>query len=259
MVSKPVTTWCSLSRCCLTLLLFLETTASYANSITVACPENTRPFCYVADNKITGIVPEIYRELESRMQVQFVIKAVPMKRALLKLQDGQIAMAAPSLGTKKRALYSHFLETPIFSTKVILYGTKSSYFRYNSVDDLYGKVIGKRRGYYLAEQIAKGIESGKIKVVEANSDEQLLALLSKGRVDYVVTPEHVVAMNQWLVDSGQYTNYGEISGETLLIVLLSKYHAFSSELGRVNDVLSAMHADGTLERIVDKYPVRLPQ
>jgi polar amino acid transport system substrate-binding protein len=77
---------------------------------------------------------------------------------------------------------------PLFETKNMFVSLKERGLRYETLEDVKGLVFGARVGYgYHAVDILKGPEP--IKRIESNSDEENIAHLLSGKVDFIILPK----------------------------------------------------------------------
>ena len=135
---------------------------------------------------------------------------------------------------------------------MVLFGTKEHYFAYQNISDLDDKVIGVRRGYHFTDEYAKAVQENKFQVIQANSDDQLLALLEKGRVKYILTPEFVVASVRSRL-SDAYIRYGYLSDERMIMLGVSKQSPLYPRFDEVDKAVAEISADGTLEKLRKRY------
>ncbi|MGF1742985.1 transporter substrate-binding domain-containing protein [Vibrio profundum] len=233
----------------------LSSTQAWARNITGVCMENSSPFCFENKGRPAGIYPDIYKELSVRLGTSVNVKVIPFKRMLLNLKQGSVDIAGPLFYTEERARSSSYFSTNIFEVKIILFGYDEPSFEFQNASDLYGKTIGKRRGYHLSDEVASAVKRGQIKVVEANSEEQLFNLLVKKRVKFIMVPEYLVILEQPNLPKG-LANLGYVSTGTQLKMVLSRSaDQYQEKDERISEALASMRADGTLERIIKKYLV----
>ena len=228
-----------------------------AETINAVCPEKTVPFCYPHDGKNIGLVVDVYQEIGRRLGKEVAVHPAPFKRMLQYLQSGKYNLAGPFNYSDARAQYAHYLHQPIFTMRFIVYGYKDSYFPVNSIVDIYGKKVGVRRGFHITDAYTKAVAENRLDVALANSDEQLLAMLIKGRVQFIVTPQYTVLGNSDRL-SDQFVEYGELPTKRNTHLMISVRKGSSLDkiyYEKLNQALIEMKKDGTLERISKKYKV----
>lgn len=236
----------------LVFLLLAWSIKAWSQSLNVVCNENVVPFCFVKDGKTVGIFVDVVKELGARMEVKVSVKPMPMKRLLLKMKDGSVDMAGPILYRKERTSFVDYLSTPVFTIRQALYGRKADYFPYHSVEDLYGKLVGKRRGFHIEKEFASAEDSGKIQVLEANNFPQLFNLLTKKRVKYIIFPGYLASLNREQLPSDAVV-FGYLGGTLNLLVSVSRKSEWINRYDEMNQLLKDLNEDGTLKRISDNY------
>ncbi|MGF1742986.1 transporter substrate-binding domain-containing protein [Vibrio profundum] len=246
--------WCQCLILCAVSSFLLPTKVS-SEVIKGVCNEKVVPHCFEDDGKVVGIFVEVAQEIGARMNLRVDMKPMPMKRILLNMKDGGADITGPLLYSDERAKFVQYLSAPVFIIKQAVYGREGDYFPYQTIQDLYGKTVGKRRGFHLEAEFAKAEKSGKLKVFEANSFSQLFNLLSKDRVKYIIFPEYMAALNRSQLPSDAVL-FGHLGGELKVFMAISRNSPLASRYDEMNLVLTEMEADGTLQRIRVKY---LPQ
>ncbi|MGF1740591.1 transporter substrate-binding domain-containing protein [Vibrio profundum] len=220
--------------------------------ITAVCSEHTPPFCYAgANGQPSGILVDIYKEIAVRMDTLLEVKLVPVKRVSLLLFDGTSDIGN-LVYSQERAKHVRFLDSPVYGLKVALYGKQPNRFTYQSISDLYGKTIGKRRGYYLSSDFAKAVEQKNIEEFNANSNMQLLNLLKKGRVKYVAIQEDFILMNKDVLPQ-DISFLGYLTTDISIMLAISKRSNLSEQYEKVNETFAAIKNDGTLDSIITRY------
>lgn len=237
------------------VLLLMIPFALQARNIKAVCPQNMPPICYKENGQVKGLIVDVYFELSERLKLPITVKSTPPKRTILEMKDGRAEMTT-MLYTKKRTEFSRYLSPPILTFRLILFGDKEYYFNYRGINDLDGKVIGVRRGYHYTDDYLKAAREKRFQIVEANSDPQLLALLEKGRVHYILTPEFVVASSKERF-AGKYVRYGYLDAELRLMLAVSKKGALYGKFDDVENAIVGMAADGTLNKLRERYSSRL--
>lgn len=233
----------------LSLLLVISPFPAWSEVLRVASPENVVPMCFEKGGETVGIFVDVSKKVASRMKLDADVKAMPMKRVFLNMKNGDADMMGPLVYSDERAKFVSYLSTPVFTIKQAIYGHKADYFPYHSTQDLYGKTVGKRRGFHLEKEFAK---AESIEVLEANSFPQLFKLLAKKRVKYIVFPEFMVSLNRERLPSDGVV-LGYLGSEMKVFMAVSRKSPFIDRHDEMNQILKELQADGTLKRIREKY------
>ncbi|MGF1742943.1 transporter substrate-binding domain-containing protein [Vibrio profundum] len=234
----------------LTILLYANFTS--ASTILASCIEKTPPFCYQSEGKPQGFLVDILSEISKRMSVDIIITPLPAKRLLLNMKTGEIHIAMPIVFSKDRANHIHFLSSTVMTVRMGLYGFEKNRFNFQRIENLFGKTIAIRNGYYVSKAYTSAVEAGKIKVVVTKSDEQLIQLVSKERVKYVLMPN--VSFAKYAASS-EIVRYGVLGKPIGTKVGVSKQSWLYKDHHRVDDAFLDMIHDGTLANLEKKYGI----
>ncbi|WP_428790257.1 substrate-binding periplasmic protein [Vibrio profundum] len=224
----------------------------HSEEFSAGCSTHTAPFCFSTDGKVGGVIVDIVNEITRRMDSSVSMQATPMKRLQRELKEGVVDISGPMIYNEDRASYLYFLRSPIFTIRQGVYGIKGNNYDYYSIGDLSGRTLGKRRGFYLSENLEMLVEEGKVKVLESNSFNQLFNQLFRGRVDYIALPRGIVALRRSSL-SDEVIFLGYLGGETKLSIGISKYGQLKSNVDEVERIFQEMQSDGSLEEIIYRY------
>lgn len=234
----------------LTILLYANSTA--ASTILASCIEKTPPFCYQSEGKPQGFLVDILSEIAKRMNVEIIITPLPAKRLLLNIKTGEIDIAMPIVFSKDIANHIHFLSSTVMTVRMGLYGLEKNRFHFQGIEHLFGKTIAIRNGYYVSKAYTSAVEAGKIKVVGTKSDDQLIQLVSKERVKYILMPN--VSFAKYAASS-EIVRYGVLGKPIGAQVGVSKQSWLYKDHHKVDDVFVDMIHDGTLASLGKIYGI----
>ncbi|MGF1742998.1 transporter substrate-binding domain-containing protein [Vibrio profundum] len=236
---------------CLTASLYILPLG--AEEVSGSCFAGNVSLCEKGKNgQPTGLAVDILQELARRIEVDIVITPRPIKRTLLNLKQGVTDIVAPIQYNESRSEFVYYLSTPIIQgIKASIYGRQGRKFTFDDIHSLYGKTIGIRRGYYFSKDLSSAIKENKFKVIETNSHQQLLALLKKDRVDYIVMAAVSFEQHQ-----GNYSfiEYGKLRESFDILVGVSKNGKLMAHIEQLNRALEQISQDGTLHKLKQRYP-----
>lgn len=215
------------------------------------------PYSYLQDNKPSGIDVEIMQELSQRTGLAFDIQLVPFKRLIENLKVGATDLGMAVLRNPEReafALYSGVLHNSTY----VLFTNRGREFRFESLEHLRGKSIGRVRGFFISEAFDAEVAAGRITVSDSAAAEQSIKMLQAGRVD-AISGQSVVtrylAREMGLVDKLVALPQALTPDRpAYLVVSRAAALADKERLGeRLRIALEAMHKDGTVDRIEARY------
>lgn len=215
------------------------------------------PYSYLQDNKPHGIDVEIMHELSQRSGVAFDIQLVPFKRLIENLKVGATDLGMAVLRNPEReafALYSGVLHNSTY----VLFTNKGREFRFETLEHLRGKSIGRVRGFFISEAFDAEVAAGRITVSDSAAAEQSIKMLQAGRVD-AISGQSVVtrylAREMGLVDK-LVALPQVLTPDRPAYLVISKASAVPDKerLGeKLRAALEAMHKDGSVDRIEARY------
>lgn len=176
MARSPALILARLAGLCLVLALPLR-----AEVITVYGSDEFPPVSYMDGGVVAGAFPSILSRLEKETGDRYEIQLVPWARALWMAQRGQGAVANISW-TSDRSTQMDY-SVPIYPTEVVLVVKKGREFRFESLSDLKGKVIGAGLGSSYRDEVDAAIVRGDILVDRDPNQLSRMRKLLTGRVD----------------------------------------------------------------------------
>ena len=212
------------------------------------------PFSIITtEGTLSGMEPELAREMCKRMEVDCEIVTMDFKALLPSLISGKIDMIASQLTPLPERLEKAEFTTPILLAPDTLIVAKDWDKGYDAAA-LKGVKVAVQRGSshakYLKEQWP-----GAIPVYYENPDQQQLDLLA-GRVDAVFGAKLIWAMNliekpegkDWKLSEEDFWVAGEVVGNSWAI-----QKGRLDLLESVNETIASMVADCTYTKIRMKY------
>ena len=250
-------------KVCILSVLFICSfellTSSIANAektFTVVCNEKNEPACFEdADGNIVGVNVEIVRELCKRLKFSLNITLVPWKRLLSLVERGDVDAGMPLFKTPERLKYALYPSTPLHNVAMQAYTHTNSDFTYTRLpENLYGKVVGIRRGYSISPKVDQAIANGYISINELDSVEQLIKMAASNRVDAIV--DKGATINFYLKKEGVLLRYiGQVSQPQAAFLAISKSSPQNVEVlfRMVDTTLRTMQSEGVIEEITNRF------
>jgi len=218
------------------------------------------PFGYVENNKQVGIDIEMVNEIARRLNLKIKTQMVPWNRLLEMTKKGACDASFSLFKTEEREKFALFATAePIHYSTYRYYVRKGKEFKYEKISDLYGKTIGINSGFNISDEFDKACAEGKITKQEVENTETNIKKLLGGRFDALVDNDLVlpfVAKKMGVLDKivALPKPAKEKRGAFLVLSKASKnIKDKKALLKQINDTLTAMRKDGTIEKIINKY------
>ena len=242
-----------------------------ATEVVVYADDNYPPYSYKEAGEAKGIYTELLRRAFAKMEDYSVrIEAVPWKRGLSYLEQGTgFALYPPYERTAKRP-YIRPYSTPLRDEKVVVYCRQDIMTepRPEWPVDYYGLKIGSHVAYAMVGDVFRAaLKEGKVKLIEGNSNRDMLVLLAKKRIDCFVNERLSILWTlQQMRASGEYDEIG-IQNELIEGATISMEPSFvgytardegrfpfkADFIARLNALLDEMKASGEMQRITEEF------
>ena len=229
-----------------------------ARVIHLATIEEFRPFIWQENNRATGINADTIREMARRAGIRIKITHAPWNRVMAMTKAGKVHGAFAAFKTKERESFAFFLEYPLHLSTYTLFIRSGDRFIFSSIKDLYGKSIGNNSGFSLGEEFDTAKKENKIRVQEAETIEQNLEKLIRGRFSAYIGNFHATS---YLIKTMGWQNSishlkRPVRRPTEAYLIFSKAAEMADKqdvIRRCNNALKAMQEDGTSSRIHSAY------
>lgn len=236
----------ALLMCVAMLACFAGCGAKTDNTLTMGTNAAFPPYEFVDDNgKIVGIDAEIAAAIAEKLDMELEIKDMDFDSLITACAGGSVDVVLAGLTvTDERKESVNFSDTYATGVQVIIVKEGSAIA---SVDDLEGKMIGVQAG--TTGDIYCTDEFGQDKVKQYNNGALAVAALNNDQIDCVI------------IDNEPAKSF--VAANTSLKILDTEYAvedyaiAVAKEntelLDKINDAMAELKADGTIDKIVNKY------
>jgi signal transduction histidine kinase/CheY-like chemotaxis protein len=140
------------------------------------------------DGHLTGMLVDIYDELEPLLGIKVNIEVGSWPEIIKKVRDGEIDGFLVSGEPLARSI-GQLTTNHISTGKPTIFARKNAPFEINSLKDLAGKRISVLKKVYVVEQILKPYKD-EIEVIEAASALEMLTLVLEGKADVAFGLHH---------------------------------------------------------------------
>ncbi len=247
----------------LILIVICSPTTMADQTLKVSMIDNLKPYMWLNehanDNGVIGPDIDLIKEIGSRVGATIELFPVPFKRVMMLTKSGEVDIGL-GFKTRSREEFATFLGPhPMHWAVYKVFVKKGNEFTFNSIDDLYGKTIGKNLGYAIGKKFDAAVEEGKIKVHEVNSFNILVRILEMGRVPAIVGNSNsisieIIRMNYSDKIESLPNPISKPRGAFLMMSKASKLKNREDMVHKINQAIEDMGRDGTFMRLGEKYP-----
>ena len=150
--------------------------------ITLGFTPNIEPLIVLAeDGSLSGILIDIYHELEKLTGLKVNIKSDHWPSSIEKAKQGEISGLLASPPSFAESIELPFSTTIVKGTPAIFARTDAT-FEINSTKDLIGKRIAVHKGIDIIEKTLADFK-GQIEIIETGSAQEMMTLVLRGRAD----------------------------------------------------------------------------
>jgi polar amino acid transport system substrate-binding protein len=220
--------------------------------------DNFAPFTWSEGKQAKGIDVDILKELCKRVNVNCQISFMPWKRVMHYTQTGKTDGGFAGFKTPEREAFAHFLDLPFHYSKYQIFVKKGHEFPYTTTQDLYGKRLGKNRGFNLGKELVEATTAKKLFFDEARDASANISKLMKDRIQGYVGNYHEIriALKKMGLSHQVVPLLKPIRKPRGAFLLISKNAKIANKttlIDKMNLALKQMHEDGTINKISSKY------
>ncbi len=239
------------------IFIFIQiflTSRSFADKSLRVAFTNWPPYqIYDGKTRISGIVFDVLKEVERRLEIKLHLIKLPQNRMLTYFRKGELDLE-PAANPTWRSAYKHLsvYSIPYFQVQHVIYVRESTEISGNYVSDFKDKTIGTKLGYNYDLSIGKAFNNGLIKRKDSQQHNTSLMLLKAGRIDGILVDRQELRywMNKLNYDSDNYKEAYEIGPS---IDVSMRMHISQSELlPKINQTLGEMLKNGFVDRVIKK-------
>lgn len=231
--------------CVMALCLFTGCKKEEDNVLVMATNAAFPPYEYYENGQIVGIDAEIAKAIADKLGMEFRIEDMEFDAIIAAVQSGKadIGMAGMTV-TEDRKLSVNFTDTYATGVQVVIVREDSPI---TTIDDIAGKKIGVQTS--TTGDIYATDDFGEENIERYSKGTDAVASLSAGKIDCVII-DNEPAKAFVAANPGLKILETEYAVEDYAIC----FSKDNSELGnKVNNALKELIADGTVQKIIDKY------
>lgn len=174
----------------LLLYLFIPNITFGTELVVARGDENYPPDEVIIDNKLVGFHIELLEQAGALIDVQVTFRNLPWARALSAVIQGEVDAITYISKTPEREKHTIFLHDNIISESTYYFlecSDRESKILFNGeLEELEPYIIGIQRGYAYNREFD---QSTSLKKLTFNNVEQMISLLTSGRIDLAILTE----------------------------------------------------------------------
>ncbi len=216
------------------------------------------PYSYTENEIVKGIDIEIIDELMSRLHINYKLNVVPWARLLNMTKNGLCDLSFSLFKTAEREKYSIYTNLPIHKSIYKVYVKKENEFKFDSIEDLYGKTVGLNIGFFISKEFDQAVKEGKIKLIQIEGVKDMIKRLKYNLLDCFIGNYHGTQfeLKRMNLLSEIIPLKKQINDDKNAYLVISKQAKIQNKqflLNSINSTLQKMYNDGTIEKITKKY------
>jgi polar amino acid transport system substrate-binding protein len=219
------------------------------------------PFVIERPNgEISGIDVDVIREVAQRTGLNIQIGLKPWLRLEQDFRDGNTSVTcgfAYSL-TDVRQGYLHYTLVPLHTTEYVLFYRSADIPDYQGLESLRGMRVAVNRGFRRPEAFDQAFREGLFDVFEVTEDSQGFQMLGLGRVDAVLANSDVGRYQIARLQTSVALSASPPLSSMPTYMVFAKDSSAVAYAERVDKALSEIVADGTYQRIFQRYTSKPP-
>ncbi|MCR8922255.1 transporter substrate-binding domain-containing protein [Dasania sp. GY-MA-18] len=224
------------------------------DSIRLAYGHSYAPFSWLQQGEVKGLQVDILTELfEKRLGIKTVHRAYPWKRAQWQVQTGQDD-AMLTANTPERSLYTHASTEVLIPVNYYVY----TYRDHPQLQEMLAitDVEGFKQFHlveYLGGSLA-GFSADDLQISMVPELDAALKFLAQRRADIFIESAQITEFNiKKMQLDNNIVQVPFIVETNLRRLLISKQSPFAKKMQQIDKAIAAMKADGTINRLQQKY------
>jgi len=156
--------------------------------VAIVGDSNYPPYSYLEKGRLVGIYPDLIRAIDKKMEdYAITIEGLPWKRALLKVENGEVPFVFPPYLRPKGRPYLRYSD-PLMDEWVVMYCHRHVMMKERSTfpDAYKGLKVGRNLGFLIGNDILDAGERGIIRLITTNDAETALRRIHSKKLDCYV-------------------------------------------------------------------------
>ncbi|MCP4120097.1 MAG: amino acid ABC transporter substrate-binding protein [Desulfobacteraceae bacterium] len=236
----------------------IDGTSATGREIAILGNDYKIPKIYNDNGKPKGILVDIMKYAEKKLDCRFTIKLYPWARAYLLATQGKGGLIGLSKTSERLKIFDY--SDVVYYDEVILVVVKGKEFPFETMEDLKGKRLGIGLGGSFGEEFEKAKKAGLFYAIKDDGPVERLHKLLMGGIDAAFISPGRIAFYQTLKKDKKL-----LKARDIFAILPKpfnrdqKFLGFSKDmkmqpfLKAFNQVLKEGHESGEIDKIIDQY------
>ncbi|WDO01193.1 transporter substrate-binding domain-containing protein [Aeromonas allosaccharophila] len=236
----------------LVFTLCLMTSSTTAEPLLIGAEDDWAPYCErdKEDGQPRGLAPELVKAVFAAEGIEIVFRTLPFARCMHDAKSGKLAGCFNATITEENRYQYYWHDTPMFEEDLA-----SEPQRDLKLTSLEGKRVGITLGYTYPTDF---MENPRITRFQAKSDAQILEMLVRGRVDYILMngmPGYLKIQQKQL--AGKVVKVGKLSTDGFWLAFSRNAPQGEALAKQFEQGLQKIKNNGTYETLIRQFETRL--
>ncbi|WP_033136203.1 substrate-binding periplasmic protein [Aeromonas finlandensis] len=241
----------------LCLALMLATNTLGAAPLVIGAEDDWYPYTYKgSDNgQPQGLTPELVKAVFAEEGIAIVFRTLPFARCMQDTKQGQMTACFNAAITEDNRDSYYWHNTPLFEEDFAIFALANEPRRNLTFSSLEGMRVGIVIGYDYSSEL---MQNPKIRRIKAKSETQLIEMMVRGRIDYVLMSDISGQLKiKQLALEGKVIKVGYISTVGLRLAFSRTYPGGEEMARRFEEGLQKIKHKGTYEVLVRDFKSKL--
>ncbi|MFU1553279.1 substrate-binding periplasmic protein [Aeromonas sp. A04] len=241
----------------LAVALSLGISSAWAAPVLIAAEDDWAPYC--ALNKETGqpegLAPDLVKAIFAVEGIAVEFRTIPFARCMHEAKSDKVLGCFDATITEENRYQYYWHETPMFEEDLAIFALASEPRRYLKLTSLEQKTVGITLGYTYPTDF---MENPRITRFQAKSDTQIIEMLVRGRVDYILMnemPGYLKIQQKQL--TGRVVKVGKLSTDGFWLAFSRAHPQGEAMARRFEEGLQKIKNNGTYEALVRDFEAKL--
>ncbi|MBF3238421.1 transporter substrate-binding domain-containing protein [Aeromonas veronii] len=243
----------------LVCLMLLATSPLGATPLVIGAEDDWAPYCERdkdnEDDQPHGLAPELVKAVFAAEGIEIVFRTLPFAHCMHDAKSGKLAGCFNATITEENRYQYHWHDTPMFEEDLAIFALAREPRRDLKLTSLEGKRVGITLGYTYPTDF---MENPRITRFQAKSDAQIIEMLVRGRVDYILMngmPGYLKIQQKQL--TGKVVKVGKLSTDGFWLAF-SRHHPQGEALAKqFEQGLQKIKNNGIYETLIRQFETRL--
>ena len=241
----------------LVCLVLLATSPLGATPLVIGAEDDWAPYCALDKDsgQPQGLAPALVKAVFAIEGIALEFRTIPFARCMHEAKSDKVLACFNATITEENRYQYHWHETPMFEEDLAIFALASEPQRDLKLTSLEGKRVGITLGYTYPTDF---MENPRITRFQAKSDAQIIEMLVRGRVDYILMnemPGYLKIQQKQL--SGKVVKVGKISTDGFWLAFSRAHPQGEAMAKRFEEGLQKILNNGTYEALVRAFEARL--